>query len=328
MSLNAQSPFYTCESNPDNPNIEGVFDLEQIKQTNYPTFDATFYASLEDVATEQNAISGNFLSESTKLYVRLENANECLGVDEVELIVNPTPKIVFPETHYLCTDGNPLVVTAPSGFDTYRWLLTNETEIGNTEVLTITEAGNYILELGYTYNTATNPINCTNRMNFVVNPSNKASIRNIEIKDISDNNTVEVFVSGDGDYEYSIDGSNYQDAPKFFNVPAGYSTLYVQDKFGCGIREEKIAVIGYPKFFTPNGDGFNDFWQVIGVDVFQPNSEITIFNRFGNLVASITPNDMGWNGISNGQTLPASDYWFKVNLEDGRVFKGHFALKR
>ncbi|WP_047415916.1 T9SS type B sorting domain-containing protein [Cellulophaga sp. Hel_I_12] len=328
VGLNAQSPFYTCESNPDDPKIEGVFDLEQIKQTNYPTIDATFYASLEDVATEQNAISGNFLTESTRLYVRLENANECLGVDEVEFIVNPSPKIVFPETHYLCTDGNPLVVTAPSGFDTYRWLSTNEIEIGNTQELTIAEVGDYILELGYTYNTATNPVNCTNRMNFVVNPSNKASIRNIEIKDISDNNTVEVFVTGDGDYEYSMDGNTYQDTPKFFNVPAGVRTIYIQDKFGCGIREEKIAVIGYPKFFTPNGDGFNDFWQLIGVEEFQPNSEITIFNRFGNLVASITPNDKGWDGISNGQTLPASDYWFKVNLEDGRVFKGHFALKR
>ena len=62
--------------------------------------------------------------------------------------------------------------------------------------------------------------------------------------------------------------------------------------------------------------------------MFQPNSLITIYDRYGTLVANISPKNSGWNGNFNGQPLPASDYWFKVNLEDGRIFKGHFTLKR
>jgi gliding motility-associated-like protein len=332
VGINSQSPFYACESNPDDDKIEGFFYLDEIRQNNYANIDANFYASLEDLATEQNAISGNFLTESITLYVRLESSNECQGFDEIALIVNTTPKIEFPEINYLCTDGEPLDLIAPAGFDVYRWIRINgaiETEIASIELLTITAAGNYALEVGFTYNAGANTANCNNRLNFVVQPSNIALIRNIEIKDISENNTVEIFVTGDGHYEYSMDRITYQDNTKFSNVPSGFSTVYIQDKFGCGISEQKIAIIGYPKFFTPNGDGFNDFWQIVGIDeVFQPNSVITIYNRFGAFIADIIPKNEGWDGLVDGQPLPASDYWFKVDLEDGRIFKGHFALKR
>jgi gliding motility-associated-like protein len=105
--------------------------------------------------------------------------------------------------------------------------------------------------------------------------------------------------------------------------------LYVRDQNGCGTNVIQINVIGYLKFFTPNNDGANDFWQVKGIDnQFQANSTISIFDRYGKLITQIQPNAQGWDGTFNGQALPASDYWFKVNLEDGRIFKGHFSLKR
>ena len=332
VQTNPQSPFYACDINPNDPIIEGSFDLDQIRLKNYSNIDAVFYGSLSDASLEQNAISGVLLTESTTLYVRLENSNECQGVDEIELIVNPTPLLTFPEIHYLCTDGSGLILNAPPGYDVYSWrkIDGNTTiEISNSAEISITEIGNYSLEVGYDYSRIDETIICSSSSNFVIKPSNIAQIENIEIKDISDNNTIEIFTTGDGIYEFSIDGINYQDSPKFLDLLPGFVTVYVQDKLGCGIRDEKIAIIGYPKFFTPNGDGTHDDWQVIGVDaVFQPNSMISIFDRYGTLVASISPKNTGWNGSYNGQPLPASDYWFKVNLEDGRVFKGHFALKR
>jgi gliding motility-associated-like protein len=89
-------------------------------------------------------------------------------------------------------------------------------------------------------------------------------------------------------------------------------------------------VIGFPAFFTPNGDGFNDFWKIEGVNkVFNTESKVYIYDRFGKLVKEIEARDSkGWDGNYRGAPLMADDYWYVVNLEDGRIVKGHFALKR
>ena len=108
-----------------------------------------------------------------------------------------------------------------------------------------------------------------------------------------------------------------------------FTPFFVRDKNDCGIAEELVSVIGFPRFFTPNNDGYNDTWQVKGVNAqFQPNTLIYIYDRYGKLISQIDPAGLGWNGIQNGRPLPNDDYWFSITLEDGRIFKDHFSLKR
>ena len=161
-------------------------------------------------------------------------------------------------------------------------------------------------------------------------PSNIATIENIEVIDATSNNMITVFVSGEGDYEYAIDSifGPYQDSNVFENVGPGFHSIFVRDKNNCGSIEEMVAVIGFPKFLTPNGDGYHDTWQVYGLsDASQPESIIYIFDRFGKLLKELSPRGKGWDGTFNGQPLPSSDYWFHVKLQDGRIFKSHFTLK-
>jgi gliding motility-associated-like protein len=88
-------------------------------------------------------------------------------------------------------------------------------------------------------------------------------------------------------------------------------------------------MIGIPKFFTPNEDGINDYWNIKGL---KPESNIKsridIFNRFGKLIKQIEATGLGWDGMINGKKALSDDYWFVVNLENGTTAKGHFALKR
>lgn len=332
VSLNTESPFFDCDENPDDTIFESTFDLENIGQVNYSGLETSFYTSLEDLTLELNAVSGNYTTESTTLYVRIENSNQCQGVEEIELIVNPTPSFEIPETYLLCTDGNPLEISAPTGFDTYRWIRMEgnaEQEISNTQNAAITNLGNYSLEVGIQYINAGETTLCTSMRNFEVLPSNRAIIQEINIEDISENNTIQVIVDGDGIYEFSIDGENYQDSNFFENVEAGIVSVFVRDKNGCGIIEEIISVIGYPKFFTPNNDNINDFWQIIGLEDGATQSiSIFIYDRYGKLIKQISPSSKGWDGTYINASLPASDYWFVANLADNRQFKGHFALKR
>ncbi|QLJ56653.1 T9SS type B sorting domain-containing protein [Flavobacterium psychrophilum] len=88
-------------------------------------------------------------------------------------------------------------------------------------------------------------------------------------------------------------------------------------------------MLGVPKYFTPNGDGIHDYWNVEGITAtFNANTTITIFDRFGKLIKQISPLDQGWDGTDNGQKLPATDYWYTIQFENGKNIKGNFSLKR
>ena len=87
-----------------------------------------------------------------------------------------------------------------------------------------------------------------------------------------------------------------------------------------------VYELPYPKFLTPNGDGFNDYWT-INFAYLKPNTGIKIFDRYGKLLTVLNQNET-WNGTYNNQQLPATDYWFVVTRADGNEYKGHFSLKR
>ena len=125
----------------------------------------------------------------------------------------------------------------------------------------------------------------------------------------------------------------YQDESFFSNVTAGVHTIYVKDKNGCGIAQLEVFVLGFPKFFTPNNDGFNDTWNIKGFsNEFTQESIIFIYNRYGKLIKQINPSFEDWNGLFNGYMLSSSDYWFVAQLIDQtgvtRTLRGHFSLIR
>ena len=143
--------------------------------------------------------------------------------------------------------------------------------------------------------------------------------------------TISIVATGEGDYEYALDNINgpYQDDTTFYDVSPGFHTVYVRDKNGCGIANETVSVIGFPNFFTPNDDGYNDTWHIYGINTpSQSGSEIYIFDRYGKLLKQLLFNSLGWDGTYNGNPMPTSDYWFYIKLGDNRIFRGHFTLKR
>jgi gliding motility-associated-like protein len=89
-------------------------------------------------------------------------------------------------------------------------------------------------------------------------------------------------------------------------------------------------VVNYPKFFTPNGDGHNETWNIVDLEE-QLNAVIYIYDRYGKLLSQIYPSKNGWDGYYNGAAMPSSDYWFTVTYEENnqtKEFKSHFSLKR
>ncbi len=145
---------------------------------------------------------------------------------------------------------------------------------------------------------------------------------------------IEIVPVGDGDYEYAINGGEFQDDPIFYDVPPGLNTVVINDKNGCGTTEPiEFLVVGFPKFFTPNGDFVHDTWQVLGIEELD-SPVVYIFDRFGKLLKQLEPNN-GWDGTFNGRDMPSSDYWFRLdyNRDDEGVLvatsvRRHFSLVR
>ena len=203
----------------------------------------------------------------------------------------------------------------------FVWIILSKFLLNNTGIYTVRIALNSSI-------TTENSDGCFVDRVITVSSSSIATINNIEV---INGNAINIAVSGIGNYEFTLDNINgpYQDNNIFSNIEAGLHTLYVRDKNDCGIKKIDFSIIGYPKFFTPNGDEINDKWSVKGVsELFQPNAKIYIFDRYGKLIKQLSPLGEGWDGTFNGTVLPASDYWFSVQLQDGRIYKNHFTLKR
>ncbi len=155
------------------------------------------------------------------------------------------------------------------------------------------------------------------------------------LDDLADSNNVQIVVSGGGSYEYSVNGSPFQDSPEFRDLPPGENTVVVNDTNGCGTTEPiPFLVVGYPKFFTPNGDGIHDSWNIEGIETLT-DPVVFIFDRFGKLLKQLDDTSPGWDGTFNGRPLPSSDYWFRLEYtrqENGvpvaSVLRSHFSLKR
>lgn len=134
-------------------------------------------------------------------------------------------------------------------------------------------------------------------------------------------------------YQYQLDSGPFQISPEFTDVPPGNHTITAREINGCGSKTSEVFVlIGYPRFFTPNSDGYNDTWNIINHQQ-GTISSIQIFDRYGKLLKQIDPSSAGWDGTYANKLMPAEDYWFSLEYTDpvsGETteFKGHFSLIR
>jgi gliding motility-associated-like protein len=113
--------------------------------------------------------------------------------------------------------------------------------------------------------------------------------------------------------------------------------LTVKNVEGCGeqdtinIKVYKGPEIYLPNAFTPNGDGRNDSFKVIGPGIRKLNY-FRIYNRWGQLIFESNSLKTGWDGSFRGSPQPAGVFAFTVSAEDsaGKTFSksGSFLLIR
>ena len=279
-----------------------------------------YYSNATDAVTETNPLPNifkNTTAYSQTIYARVINGSECYDITPITLVVYTFDPLNFEdETKYLC-EGGEIVLTVDSGYPSYLWS-TGDT----TNSITATSAGDYSVTVKDTYG-------CEKTKHFKVILSQRAIITGAVIKDFSaDENSVLLEYTGNGNYQFSLDGIVFQDDPLFTRVTPGIYQAIAKNVDGCGPSNTyPVYVLDYPRFFTPNGDGYNDLWFIKDLNQL-PDYTLFIFDRYGKLLKQMNQSSSGWTGIFNGQELPADDYWFNLTFVNGKVIKGHFSLKR
>jgi valyl-tRNA synthetase len=348
-----------CDDQDDTNDGRAEFNLDAdvtpilLGTNNYPDTVVYYFeilAAAQEAAAE-NDYSGalpatytNTVANSQEIYAILVNPNTqsgCPTIVPITLTVHKLPEPTV-QDDFICAD--PLTgaiireAVLESGLDPdthdFSWTDSAGNVLGTDANLTVNTPGAYTLTV---INDQTEP-NCSNTVTVNVVQSEQATLSYVQSNYFTDNATITIIAEGitipdqgNANYVYSLDNGPFQTSNVFTNVSAGSHLVTVQDLNGCQDATIEVYVVDYPLFFTPNGDGYNDTWNIFTLRETNPNAKIYIFDRYGKLIKQIIPAGQGWDGTFNGQNLPSTDYWFTVEYlenDQTKTFKAHFSLKR
>ena len=345
---------FTLHSDPDNPTeLDDQADAlasEILGGQDPAQFILTYHESEENAIAGINPLADIYVNviNPQVIYARVSNEvdpldpDRCVDVVEVILKVEQLPAIILEEEYRLCVDaaGNPIEneegELSPPIIDTglsealYSFVWTIDGVIQPLEVgpsIVALQAGVYEVMVSEIktgcFTTATTTV--------VLSGPPETYEVDVTSNAFDATHAIEATATGIGVYIFSLDDGPFQDSGVFNNVEPGNHTVTIKDANGCGSVVVEVGVIDYPRFVTPNQDGYHDTWNIIGIANGDPTAKIYIFDRFGKLLKQLSPQGPGWDGTYNGNPLPSSDYWFRVEYkEDGsaKEFTGHFTLKR
>lgn len=294
----------------------------------------------------------NTIAYYQKLYVRLnsrinidsETNLKCFRILELELFVRPYPENKLETSPYIICINKDHNVISPAivntdlsgGMYIFTWYNGFNAQAGNeiagqtSNQCTIYNEGEYSVKVTNISNAAncSSVFNFTTRNSFVpfsvtANPSELIAFG-------IDNTVTAIAFPPSDDYLYSVNDMGWQTSNVFTHLHEDEYVLKVKNKYGCGETGTTFSVVDFPNYFTPNGDGYHDTWNIKGSGILDTVT-ILIFDRYGKLLKELSPNGTGWDGTYNGKMLPSDDYWFKLIYTKNNVtkeFRGHFAMKR
>jgi gliding motility-associated-like protein len=285
---------------------------------------------------------GDVITTSTTIYAYAASGNSatklCTNEEPMVITITDKPKPIL-NVPAICHDFKTGILTnsnISSGYNApqyaFEWKKEDGTLVSTNADFSTNTPGNYTLTVTdlSIFGCTADPVPFT-----IIESSGPASVSLQTSGWFSNNQTITINATpsiGDGsNFLYVLDGNTPQTSPIFTNITAGNHEISIIDANGCGETIPiPVHLINSPPFFTPNGDGYNDTWNIDGFPI-PNNTFITIFDRYGKLLKQINVNGNGWDGNYNGNPLPADDYWFSISYSENGItkeYRSHFSLKR
>lgn len=282
-------------------------------------------------------------SSSTEYIVSINDACGQSISDTLSVDVHPKPLVNLPDTLAEGCEDLYLNYSLPGNmsYSQVVWEMSNGSMfLGQDVITTIYDPGVYTIDV-----TAYSNHGCFNSVEdalVIVHPKPKSNF-------YADNYNIDTYSPtvdftngslGAASWEWDFgDGStaNSWDAEHDYNIAGSYVvTLTVESEHGCRdtsqheIDVREVVNIYIPNAFTPDGDGINDNFNIVGENLVDDEYSLLIFDRWGeNIFASRALNN-GWDGTYKGEIVKTDIYVYQVQVYDifgdKHQYTGHVSL--
>ena len=192
--------------------------------------------------------------------------------------------------------------------------------------LSVTNNSTYQYEIHPVLSTECDTININGTDSIVCEPVHTVSISNGSIIDLfSANNNCDAYNwtwrNGNSPNQYISDNP----------TESGWYFINVEENECLG-SDSIYVIVGVIPFdaITPNQDGWNDTWQIVGIEKYS-TATVKVYNRWGALVFE-TSGGIGyepWDGQNNGKDLPVGTYYYMIDLNnDEKTISGPITIIR
>lgn len=268
-----------------------------------------------------------------KYFLSLYNEHGCESKDSVIVDINPSPVATVQFTEATICLGESIQLSSGGGLS-YQWIPAEELSSADIADPVATPSVNREYAV-VVYNEHA----CSDTANVSIKVLELPTADAGPDRWVIEGTTITLNgMAGGQDITYSWSPGIYLDNPNLLQplmTPLRDTSyvLTVVSNAGCGVATDTMQVFVYkdvfiPNAFSPNNDGLNDVWQ-IPVLIAYPGFELTIFNRYGQIIFRTKDAGRGWDGTYKGEPQPVGAYVYMLDLNDGSpVRKGTLTLIR